>query len=435
MLEPTHTDATQTAPANRRLLIALWLAAAVVIGAGFGLVVSWIGQPAGLAAPSESAGVRETTSPSAEPSSAPSAAASATLAPSEAPSATPAAAPAAGDFADLRLELSDVEPTTTIGRVWDRDLAESVARQLGVDVGSLGVRSVATLTSDPLPPEWTAITVAYPGGTAVQAVGGYLAEQLRRPEERAGSGPIDDGERTFVIGEDWALGWSDGLLLLVGFDVEPYLEASRDERNAMPNPHLLITTVADRLLGEPTVGAASPSWRPFPSIGAEPTAPPDPTLEALLPTSILGHAQHHTSFAWLTAEQVSSIMGGLHPRLLTHFDRDPADASLALGSGTVSNFTMWAHRVRGLYGDELLGAVLGEQFAGLRSGERPAWEGREVEGRRYILNEWQGFYAADDVLYWILYFDFGDCFDECDHDTRPPFDEILREAIRAIPEP
>jgi hypothetical protein len=126
-------------------------------------------------------------------------------------------------------------------------------------------------------------------------------------------------------------------------------------------------------------------------------------------------------------------MGGLHPWLLWHFEREASDASLALGSGSVSNFTMWAHRLRGISGDEMLGAYLGEQFAGLTSGSERVWEGREVAGRRYLVNESWALYPRDDILYWILYFDFGDCFDDCDYDTRPPFDEIVEEAIRAIP--
>jgi hypothetical protein len=435
MLEPTDTDAAGAARTPRRLVVGAWLGAAVVAGAGLAVLVTWIGNPAGLPEPSESGQALATTDPSARPSAVASATAAAMSA-SQATSAVPTpTATGAGDFADLRLELEDTDASTTVGRIWDGRLAESVARQLGVDVSSLGVRAIVTMSSDALPPDWTAMAISYPGGVPVDAVGGYLAEQLRRPEMRVSSGPINESERSFVFGEDWVLGWSDELLVLMAFDVDPYVEASPDDRNALPNPHLLIATVAERLLGASPEETARPSWRPFPSIAPEPTARPDPALEALLPTSVLGHPQEITSFAWLTAEQVSSFMGGLHPLLLTHFGRDPDDASLGLGSASVSNFTMWAHRLRGVSGDELLGAYLGEQFAGLIAGQGRTWEGGEVEGRRYIANEGQGFYAQGDVLYWILYFDFGDCFDDCDYDTRPPFDEILRDAIAAIPEP
>jgi hypothetical protein len=81
----------------------------------------------------------------------------------------------------------------------------------------------------------------------------------------------------------------------------------------------------------------------------------------------------------------------------------------------------------------MLGAYLGEQFAGLTAGSERVWEGRAVDGRRYLVNESWALYAQDDILYWILYFDFGDCFDDCDYDTRPPFDEIVEDAISAIP--
>ena len=435
MPEPSQSDAmTQASQPRSSLLIAGWLVAAVAGGAGLGLAVSSLGNPAGLVGPSESPRMLESATPSAERPPAASATTAATGAPSEAPSPvlTPAAT-GAGDFADLQLEFGDVEPMASIGRIWDDDLAHSVARQIGVDVTALGLRSVATLTSDPLPPDWRVITVSYPGGDAISAVGGYLAEQLRRPQMRVGSGPINESERVFVFGDDFALTWSAEQLVLMGFDVDPYLEASSDERNALPNPYLLIATVAERVLGPSADEATRPSWRPFPSISPEPTAPPDPELEALLPTSVLGHPQQITSFASMTWEQVSSFMGGLHPWLLTDLERQPRDASLAIGAGSVSNFTMWAHRIRGVFGDELLGSYLGMQYVRLMSAQGQVLENREVGGRRYIASESHGLYAQGDVLYWILYFDFGDCFDECDYDTRPPFEEILRDAVMAIP--
>ena len=434
MLEPPSNDPISAAPDRRWLIIAAWLGAAILVGAGFGYVVTAITVPVTRADLSPAPSPLGSQRLSARPSPTGSPSMDATHTPTVDPASSSTTRPTdSADFADLRLDFDDANATATVGQLWDAELARSVAQQLGVDVASLQMRVVRTLTSHELPPGWTAITVRYSGGSPVHAVGGYLSEYLRRPGSRAASGTLGEHDRILVIGEDWALGWSDELLLLMAFDVEPYLDASPDARQAMPNPHLLIATVAENLLPQPAPLAAGPSPTPPVSFAPEPTAAADPGLEAALPTSVLGQPQELRSFAWITAEQAYSLLGGLHPWLLRQFELEASDASLALGSGSVSNFTMWAHRLRGVSGDEMLGAYLGEQFAGLTAGWERVWEGREVDGRRYLVNESWALYAQDDILYWILYFDFGDCFDDCDYDTRPPFDEIVEHAISAIP--
>ena len=94
--------------------------------------------------------------------------------------------------------------------------------------------------------------------------------------------------------------------------------------------------------------------------------------------------------------------------------QDPAAA--ILGRFTTNPGLVWAEWLADYYGTDATPNGNGQ------SGE--------AEGILEIVDE--GFYAQGDVLHWILYFDFGDCFDDCDSDTRPAFDEILRDAIQAL---
>ena len=85
-------------------------------------------------------------------------------------------------------------------------------------------------------------------------------------------------------------------------------------------------------------------------------------------------------------------------------------------------------------GEQLLGAVLGEMFAGQLGGGSSSFSGEEVDGRRYVIDSGQAFYPQGDILYWLLYLDVGDCFDDRNTGRRPPLEEMVRTAIADIPE-
>lgn len=334
---------------------------------------------------------------------------------------------------DVRL-LDDGE---AVDSIWDPLIAARMAGQIGVEPSDLTVATArpSGAAADELPPDWRIVAIAYPGADPIDAVGGYLAERMLRPGTETILVPWDQGpRRNLLVGESWNLGWTGEALFIIDFDIEPYLTLPRDQAARLPDVRVALSLTADALL--PVLPDPTPLPRPSyaPSDETEPTAEPDPPLEAMMPSSAGAIPLTVTSFSQLREQDLNGFAGGLHFLLRSQFDRPARDHSLAVAAAEGSTFSVWAHRIDGVSGEQLLGAVLGEMFAGQLGGGRSSFRGEEVDGRRYVIDSGRAFYAQGDILYWLLYLDVGGCFDECDTGPRPPLEEMVREAIADIPE-
>jgi hypothetical protein len=393
------------------------------------------------------AGCVGTTSPSSQPSEEqPSSTLGATATPSATHAATPSASPpvdARSDAVGLlpkqlggaEMEVHALDPLSDIAPRWDSGIAQRMALQLGVPTSELSL-AVATPTpdsADQLPPAWRVIAVTYPGGDPTQAVGGYLAAVTIRPGSEVRLSPSFTGteDRNFLIGSDWALGWTDEAIYLVDFDLDASIEVFKDGQATSPYPDEAMQLTAEAML--PALPA--PTTRPRPSYApndpTEPTPPPEPALEAVMPKSVFGRLLTMYSFAHMREQDLSSYTSGLFSVLLPAFDASVDDASLAIAADPATTFSVWGNRLKGVSGERLLGGFIGAFVADY--GSDLSFTGAQVDGRAFVLTPGWALYARGDVLYWLVYYDVGDCYSDCETPDRPTLEEIASEAIRGIP--
>ncbi len=323
---------------------------------------------------------------------------------------------------------------------YDRAVGEKIAQRLGIAAPELqvAVARPAPGFEAELPPDWQIVAIGYPVGRSVEVVGAYLAEMMLRPGTRTSlSTRWELDRRDLLLGEPWSIGWVEAAVFVITFDWSAYRDGV--EARQLPNPLDALQLTAEAVLPVSSEPTAPPHATPSPTAPSRPETTPgrDLALERTLPTTVSGIGLEIHSAGPLTDHDLQSIESGLHGVFLHHFDLPARHASVAVASPPRSTFSIWAHRVDGLIGDDLMMAMLGEMYAGvLGRGGGQAFRSEEVAGRRYLISDSFALFAEDEVLYWMLYFDFGDCFsDECAEEVRrrAPLEDIVRDAVAAIP--
>lgn len=321
----------------------------------------------------------------------------------------------------------------TVEGIYDPAIAERIAQQLGV-----GVDEIAATISRPADDAGGAsllgarvVVVQLPVSRPIDAIGAYLAEQLTRDGAMAyvGNEETDGGRRHYAGGAPWAVGSYGSGLVIVGFD-QSVFEEPTDFSGV--SPYEIHEALFDELLPAPPEPTERPARTPPPPEPME-TPPRDPQLEARLPDELDGRRLNVVSLASLREGDLSGLGTTLPSVLIPHLGVVPADVSMAVAADEQTGITIWAHRVDGFSGAQLEAAVLGILFAGPSVGAGFNFIGGEIDGRRYTANPSWALLAEDDILYWILYFDVGDCFAECEDPEREPFLDVIEETIAAIP--
>ena len=277
------------------------------------------------------------------------------------------------------------------------------------------------------------VIVQLPLDRPIDAIGAYLAEQLTRDGAEANvANTTTERNRPYSGGGAWSIGAAEGALVIIGLDPAAFTGPT-DFSDA--GPWEVIEAAFDAMLPEEPEPAPRPARTPGPTVPAE-THPPDLDLEARLPRELDGRPLRIVSAAHLRDSDLDGGFGAIVPSVLVpHFGVDAADASMAVAADDETSLTIWAHRIEGFTGAQLEAALLGDVLAGPRHGSRFWFSGGEVNGRRYTANPSWALFAEGDILYWLLYFDVGDCFSDCEQPDRVPFLEILEDTIAAIPGP
>lgn len=270
------------------------------------------------------------------------------------------------------------------------------------------------------------VTVPLPPGNPIGAVGAYVAARVEETTDPVG---VDTywagGNRRAVAGRDWLTVLTDQALVVIWVD-----EDSPVAREAADAALALIPAQPEYTF---------PPYTPLPR-DTGPPIPSDAELEAAMPDEVRGQPVRVVSRAYLR-EIGAGFDTMLQSIVVPHFDAEPADVADAIGGTEIPNFVIWALRLEGVTGQQQLAAFIGEKSAGqisFHSGT--VYQSGEVAGRRYIGDERWFYFAEGDIFYWFQYFDFGDCINEdggygCDYSDRPPLEELVRDAIAAIPPP
>jgi hypothetical protein len=179
------------------------------------------------------------------------------------------------------------------------------------------------------------------------------------------------------------------------------------------------------------VANAQPTPPPGGGPTPEPSAPRDPDLENLLPDEILGRPT--TKFSIVGHPELDTFLGPIFGLLASCVGATPADETTGYAiAADLRNWGVVAIQVRGHTGAELLDAFLHRVKPGAEDSLRVRDE--EVDGRRYLRSEgsW-ALYAAGPTLYWVFSFNVGD-FPPASPPPIPPLDDIVRDAIRSLPQ-
>jgi hypothetical protein len=277
------------------------------------------------------------------------------------------------------------------------------------------------------------VIVQLPLDRPIDAIGAYLAEQLARDGAEAYvANTTTEQNRPFSGGGAWSIGHAEGALVIIGLDPAAFTGPTDFSDTG---PGAVIEAAFDAMLPEEPEPAPRPARTPEPTVPAE-TPPPDLDLEARLPKELDGRPLRIVSLAHLRDADLGGGFGAIVPSVLVpHFGVDAADASMGVAADEETSLTIWAHRIEGFSGAQLEAALLGVLMAGPSHGAGFPFYGGEVNGRRYTANPSWALFAEGDILYWLLYFDVGDCFSDCEEPDRQPFLEIIEDTIAAIPGP
>lgn len=323
----------------------------------------------------------------------------------------------------------------TVPGTYDPAIEARVANQLGIGVADISatVTRPADNEVDSALHGMRLVMVRLPLDRPIDAIGAYLAERLTRDGAEAFvANTTTDHDRPYSGGGAWSIGYAEDTLVIVGLDPEA-LSGPTDFSDT--SPHAVIEAAFDAMLPEEPERAPRPPRTPEPTEPAE-TPPPDPDLEARLPAELGGRPLKIVSFSHLRNADLDGGFGAIVPSVLVpHLGVDAEDAAMAVAADEETSLTIWAHRIEGYSGAQLEAATLGVLLAGPSRGASFPFVGGEVNGRRYTANPSWAVFADDDILYWLLYFDVGDCFSDCEQPDREPFLEILEDTIAAIPGP
>ena len=327
-------------------------------------------------------------------------------------------------------QLADDED---IPGLYDAPIEARIADQLGLAAADFPatVTSPADDAGETELHKMRLVIVRLPLDRPIDAIGAYLAEQLTRDGAVARvANTTTDENRPYSGGGAWSIGHVEGALVIIGLDPAAF---SGPTDFSGTGPTEVIEAAFDAMLPEEPEPTPRPPRTPEPTASAE-TPPPDPDLEARLPSEMDGRLLRIVSFAHLRDVDLGGGFGTIVPSVLVpHLGVDAADASMGVAADDETSFTIWAHRIKGFSGAQLEAAMLGVLMAGPSHGAGFPFYGGEVNGRRYTANPSWALFAEEDILYWLLYFDVGDCFSECELPDRTPFLEIIEDTIAAIP--
>lgn len=383
-------------------------------------------------------------SPTGQPVATPEATEAASPRPSE-PAAASGTPPVGADsgarqllmavVGDAAMEIHEVGPGQSFGDLWDEAFAKRIADQIEIDPSALTValaRPVAGQEQQ-FPDGWMVLAVDFPRSNPKGVLGAYLAERLTRPDTEASlTHDLDDDARP-VMGSDFSVAWTETALIIIGYDKVAYFTDPRADTAHAEGVVDAVSKAFSALPDRPT----APVPNPGPADEEEaPSAPPDPSMEAVLPTSVAGRPLTVSSAAFVPDDPGDNPGSGLFGDLLPHFDQPGSDAAVAFASAEgVTAFTI-AHRLAGRTGDQLLAAALGELWAN-PSGFQ-LYRSADVDGRHIVYHQDWGFHAQEDVLYFFLYYGGYECAEDRTGCTFGPDDETERwmsDFVRAIPDP
>lgn len=336
---------------------------------------------------------------------------------------------------DTSMEIDEVDPEQSIGHLWDEPLAERIADQIEIDPSELTLTLARPIAGQErqFPDGWMLLAVDFPRSNPKGVLGAYLAGRLTRPGTEASLGLNLSEEPGWVMGSDFSVAWTETALIIIGYDKVAYFIDPQADTAHAEDVVDAVSKVFSSLPDQPT----TPVPNPGPADEEEaPPAPSDPTMEAVLPTSVAGQQLTISSAAFLPDDPPDNLGSGLFGNLLPHFDQPGDDAALAFASAEgVAAFTI-AHRLAGRTGDQLLAAALGELWAN-PSGFQ-LYRSANVADRHIVYHQDWGFYAQADVLYFFIYYGGYECSEDRTRCTFGPDDETERwmsDFVRAIPEP
>lgn len=334
---------------------------------------------------------------------------------------------------DAPMKIDEVDPRQSIGELWDEAFARRIADQIEIDPSELTLnlaRSVAG-PEQQAPDGWMVLAVDFPRGNPKGVLGAYLAERLARPGTEASlASNLDDDGR--VMGSDFSVAWTESALIIIGYDTVAYFTDPQADAAHAEDVVSAVSNAFSALPDQPTAPIPNPG-----SVGAaeEPSAPPDPSMEAVLPTSVAGRPLTVSSAAFVPDGPPDNLGSGLFGYLLPHFDQPGSDAALGFASAEEPPVFAIAHRLAGRTGDQLLAAALGELWA--NPGGYQLYRSLDVDGRRIVYHQDWGFLALEDVLYFFVYYGGYHCSEDRTGCTFGPDEESERgmtDFVRAIPD-
>ena len=336
--------------------------------------------------------------------------------------------------ADAPMEIDEVDPGQSIGELWDEAFAKRIADQIEIDPSELTLNLARPIAGQEqqFPDGWMVLAVDFPGTNPKGVLGAYLAERLTRPGTEAllAQNLGDDAEP--VIGSDFSVAWTETALMIIGYDKVAYFTDPQADTAHAEDVVDAVSKAFSALPDQPR----TPVPNPGPADEEEaPSAPPDPSMEAVLPTSVAGQPLTVSSAAFVPDDPPDNLGSGLFGYLLPHFDQPGSDAAVGFASAEKPPVFTIAHRLAGRTGDELLAAALGELWAN-PSGYQ-LYRSADVDGRHIVYHQDWGFFALEDVLYFFVYYGGYDCSEDRTECTFGPDAETERgmtDFVRAIPD-
>lgn len=382
-------------------------------------------------------------SPTGQPVATPEATESASPRPSE-PAAASGTPPVGADsearqllmavVGDAPMEIHEVNPGQSIGDLWDEAIAKRIADQIEIDPSELTLSLARPIAGQEqqFPDGWMVLAVDFPRSNAKGVLGAYLAERLTRPGTEASLAHQLGDDAGRLMGSDFSVTWTETALIIMGYDkVAYFIDPEADTAHAED----VVDAVSKAFSPLPDQSAA-PVPNPGPATEEAPSAPPDPSMEAVFPTSVAGRPLTVSSAAFVPDDPGDNPGSGLFGDLLPHFKQPGSDAAVAFASAEgVTSLTI-AHRLAGRTGDHLLAAALGELSAN-PSGFQ-LYRSADVDGRHLVYHQDWGFYAQEDVLYFFIYYGGYECAEDRTGCTFGPDDQTERwmtNFVRAIPDP
>lgn len=335
---------------------------------------------------------------------------------------------------DAPMEIDDEDPAQAIGDHWDEAFAERIADQIGVDPSALTLTLARPADGQEhrLPDGWTVMTVGFPAGNPRGVLGAYLAERLTRPGTEAAL--VDDltDSAGWVMGSEFSVAWTEAALVVMGYDrVAYFTDPQADPAHAED----VLDALSRAFAALPGEHPPAPVPNPGPANEQARSAPPDPSLEAAMPTIVADEPLTISSAAGLPDRPPDNLASGLFGYALPHFDQPGTDAAVAFASADGVGVLTIAHRLAGRSGDQLLAAALGELWSA--PGGFQLYHGEDVDGRRIVYHQDWGFHARDDVMYFFVYYGGYECSDDRGRCTFGPDEKTRRwltDFVRAIPD-